>query len=126
MRKTKTFDTIEEASLFNISKNGEIKQKQNGRCQVIYYSQYQKRNPAKYKTVSFKSLPNAISFCNRIKKEGKQSNVNQEIKVKTINDNLHNVRFIFDKDYVSSKSYDSWNESNLNGEFAYNGVTDDF
>lgn len=117
MRKTKTFDTIEEASLFNISKNGEIKQKQNGRCQVIYYSQYQKRNPAKYKTISFKSLPNAISFCNRIKKEGKQDNKNQEIKVKTINDNLHNVRFIFDKDYVSDKS-DSW--------FDYNYVTDDF
>ena len=90
-------------------------------------------------TILFTSPKTAESFKNRLIKEGKEKNINQEIEVKQSTQTkprgrgeaiVYRVTFKLDKTRPRKSKKDDydnwWQESNLNGDFAYNGVTDDF
>jgi hypothetical protein len=127
LRRGKKFNTLIEAEKFKATLKGDvyIKLKEDDKYKVIYETKLNKKNPAKYKTIKFKSLHNATSFCNRLKEEGKIININQNINVKTISDTLHKIKFIFDKSIQKKEkhNHDFWQDY---GDLAYSGVTDDF
>lgn len=97
---------------------------------IVNYNEYRHKSlkvEHKYHTINFSSYNSAIQFRDRLIREGLGLGINQNIDVKE-SKGLFKVKFLLDKSRPSKKDIyaNEWCESNMDGSFAYNGVTDDF